>query len=306
VAELQLVEFDRARLAIEAATSIDEVKEIRDQAEALRLYMRQSQQGLEMQNQCAEIKLRAERRAGEMLADGLQHQGGRPKPLHDERVLLRDHQISEIQSHRWQQVAQVPEEAFDAYIAATRDSDTAELTTAGLLRRPDAALRSSEAVEWYTPPQYIAAVREVLGGIDLDPASSLQANKVVKAKQFCGKDSDGLTCDWPGRVFLNPPYGGASAAFATKLVQQYEAGPTSAAILLVNANSTDAGWFQPLWAYTLCFTNHRIDFVSPAGEGSGSTHGSAFVYFGEDASIFGQVFRRFGPIVQVIMEAKDG
>ncbi len=298
--ELQLVEFDRARLAIEAATSIDEVKEIRDQAEALRLYMRQSQQGLEMQNQCAEIKLRAERRAGEMLRD-------RDTELHPvSREHLLPEGIAPIQSHRWQQVAQVPEEAFDAYIAATRDSDTAELTTAGLLRRPDAALRSSEAVEWYTPPQYIAAVREVLGGIDLDPASSLQANKVVKAKQFCGKDSDGLTCDWPGRVFLNPPYGGASAAFATKLVQQYEAGPTSAAILLVNANSTDAGWFQPLWAYTLCFTNHRIDFVSPAGEGSGSTHGSAFVYFGEDASAFGQVFRRFGPIVQVIMEAKDG
>jgi len=46
------------------ATSVDEVKQIRDKAEAMRVYARQAQYTLEMQNMCAEIKLRAERRLG--------------------------------------------------------------------------------------------------------------------------------------------------------------------------------------------------------------------------------------------------
>ena len=55
-----LLNFDKARLALEQATRIDDVKEIRDQAEALRLYCRQSENSLVIQIQCAEIKLRAE------------------------------------------------------------------------------------------------------------------------------------------------------------------------------------------------------------------------------------------------------
>ncbi len=59
-----LVWFDQARQALAKAKTVDEVKEIRDKAEALRIYTRQAGEGLEMQNWCAEIKLRAERRAG--------------------------------------------------------------------------------------------------------------------------------------------------------------------------------------------------------------------------------------------------
>lgn len=53
------------------------MKLIRDKAEALRQYIRQQKGSLEMQNQCAEIKLRAERRAGEMLAQDIPHESGR-------------------------------------------------------------------------------------------------------------------------------------------------------------------------------------------------------------------------------------
>jgi hypothetical protein len=56
-----LTHFDRAKRELELAASIDEVKKIRDQAEALRQYARQQKLSLEMQNRCAEIKIRAER-----------------------------------------------------------------------------------------------------------------------------------------------------------------------------------------------------------------------------------------------------
>jgi len=60
----------------------------------------------------AEIKLRAERRAGEMLRE--QVSPGNPQFLHDERIVpLKDLGISESQSHRWQTEASLPEEDFE-------------------------------------------------------------------------------------------------------------------------------------------------------------------------------------------------
>jgi hypothetical protein len=71
-----LVLIDRAKQTLAEASSIGEVKAVIDKAEALRLYYRKATDGLEIQNRAAEIKLRAERRAGELLQEvGLQ-QGG--------------------------------------------------------------------------------------------------------------------------------------------------------------------------------------------------------------------------------------
>jgi len=63
-----LTYFNRARAALAKAIDLDEVKEIRDKAEALRIYARQAGEAAEIERQCAEIRLRAERRIGELLA----------------------------------------------------------------------------------------------------------------------------------------------------------------------------------------------------------------------------------------------
>ena len=115
--------FDQARQALAKAKTVDEVKEIRDKAEALRLYTRQAGEGLEMQNWCAEIKLRAERRAGELLRE-------RDTDLHPvSRERLLPEGISHIQSHRWQAIAELPDDAFESHIAKTKGAEK-ELTTA--------------------------------------------------------------------------------------------------------------------------------------------------------------------------------
>ena len=56
-----------AQRALEKAASLGEAKATRDKAKALRVYCRQVKSSLSIQNQCASLKLRAERKLGDML-----------------------------------------------------------------------------------------------------------------------------------------------------------------------------------------------------------------------------------------------
>lgn len=75
------------------------------------------------QNDAAEIKLRAERRLGELLAETTVKGGARHKS-HDgtyERRPTLPPDVTNSQSSRWQAVAAVPEEKFEAFIQKERD-----------------------------------------------------------------------------------------------------------------------------------------------------------------------------------------
>lgn len=171
-----------------------------------------------------------------------------------------------------------------------------------LLAAPDKAdhqqITSSESVEWYTPPQYVEAAREVMGGIDLDPATCDVANEKVKAETYYTQADDGLAKEWAGRVWMNPPYGKACAAFIAKLLQDYEAGRVQEAVILVNSNSNDTEWFRPLWDHTLCFSYGRVNFWNEEEQENGPTHGSCFVYLGKNTEAFKAAFGRFGAVVR--------
>ena len=81
--------------------------------------------------------------------------------------------------------------------------------------------------EWYTPQNILEAAAEVLGVIDLDPASSAaqQAHATVKATRYFTIADNSLEQRWRGRVFLNPPYArGWIDAFVDKMVSAYQAG----------------------------------------------------------------------------------
>lgn len=133
-----LIRFDQAISAIEKARSIDEVKDIRDKAEAAKTYAAQAGMSLEGQNMLAEIKLRAERKAGQLLQDmDRQKPGGdRRSKFHNGTMngpKLEDLGISNKQSHRWQREASVPEKIFEQHVARTKKAKK-ELTSAGVLR----------------------------------------------------------------------------------------------------------------------------------------------------------------------------
>ena len=162
------------------------------------------------------------------------------------------------------------------------------------------ALTSSASVEWYTPPEYVLAVRQVLGGdIDLDPASCAQANETVGASRIYTAQDDGLRHDWHGNIFTNPPYSGLAGKFVAHLLDQYERGHVTAAIALLNGNAHDTLWFRPLFDWPICFAG-RLHLISPDGPGTQSTYGSVFVYVGRDVNRFVDVFGAFGPVVRDI------
>ena len=158
---------------------------------------------------------------------------------------------------------------------------------------------SQESFEWYTPMKFINAVKRVLGEIDLDPASSSKANRVIKAKRFYDQTTDGLTKTWKAdTLFLNPPYCKAGNTsnqdrWTGKLLREYAAGNVKEAILLVT-NATETAWFHRLLQFPLCFIKGRINFTTPNGKHGGATKGSVFVYFGERQDLFKKVFSRFG------------
>src|SRR5436309_35031 len=119
-------------------------------------------------------------------------------------------------------------------------------------------LNSSASAEWFTLPCYIEAAREVLGAIDLDLASCEAANRIAQAKRYFTAADNGYGRKWHGRIFLNPTYGhcwadgrerkpapgkryasgiSAQGHWTKRLIEQYQAGNVTAAILLVNANT---------------------------------------------------------------------
>lgn len=150
--------------------------------------------------------------------------------------------------------------------------------------------------ERYTPALYIEKARQVLGTIDLDPASCEYAQRTVRAEHYFTIDDDGLARDWFGRVWLNPPYHRELAPkFIDKLLVERRERRIAQAIVLVN-NSTDTAWFRAAAdeCNSMCFTTGRIRFEVPNREPVLPTQGQAFLYFGLEAEIFADVFHAIG------------
>jgi hypothetical protein len=224
---------------------------------------------------------------------GNQHTGGKISGL---QSWLPAADPGHLVAHRWRKALKdlsAFERAVDA--AQERSRRICEQENLGTIRGTE----GTGEFERYTPARYIEAAREVMGGIDLDPASCAYAQKTVRAATYFTAADDGLTQEWRGRVWLNPPYHRDLApAFIAKLQDELLAGRTVEAVVLTN-NVTDTEWLQAMLdaCDACCFTKGRIRFEVPDGVPVSPTQGQAFSYFGPHACRFVDVFRSIGACV---------
>lgn len=294
---------ERASAILADCRTTDEAKGVRDQAEAIKVYLRSRRASLEAQNAAAEISLRAERRMGEILRESLQH--GRPKKGADEThlsgVRLADVGLLRKESARAQKLADVGEAEFEARIEAVKAA-AEKLTTGKVMSlRVPSAPEAFDGDEYGTPGWLIDLERELMGDIDLDPASNPRSQEIVQAKRYYTRAEDALAFerDWYGRVHLNPPYSrGAVEEFVAKLLRE----KVEQACVLVNS-STETGWYQSLveTRFPFLLFHRRIGFLGPDNAPCDQNRYAQTMFFlGCEQSQVKDIFGHLGQIVKAI------
>jgi hypothetical protein len=119
--ELGLIRYDAMCTAIAECFQVDEVKGLRDKARALEVYAAQAN-NRDAERKACEIRIRAERRAGELLKEMAvtgerQKAGGDRKKSKSNGTTLIDLGITRDQSSQWQRLAEIPTEEFEAALA---------------------------------------------------------------------------------------------------------------------------------------------------------------------------------------------
>ncbi len=178
-------------------------------------------------------------------------------------------------------------------------------------------LTSTETVNWYTPSKYIEMARQVMGSIDLDPASCDVAQSWIKADfYYCGKVYNGLDMPYYKNVWLNPPFDN-TALWCTKLYNEIAKGNVDQAIILVNSNH-GYKWYEELWRkFPVCCARERIEFLTDVNEdeikwGTAKSvqigdhrlmtkgqakRGQTFAYYGNNIEAFYNVFSPIGRVI---------
>lgn len=102
-----------------------------------------------------------------------------------------------------------------------------------------AGMFTSRTDEWATPHKTFSAL-DAEFHFDLDPCST---HENAKCERHYTKEDDGLTKDWSGhRVFCNPPYGRAIAAWTKKCSEEAKK-PGTTVVALLPAR-TDTAYFH--------------------------------------------------------------
>lgn len=296
----ELIVFrDNARNELLKIKSVEDGLKHLNKLQAIEVWVKAEKKDGELQNIVAEQKLRTQRILGVLLKQSeITGRGGDRKSTAAREVdSIEDYGLSHKQSSTFQQIASIPETKFEEFIQEKKsnvDNAVSELTTAGALRLAKGAHVSNNSGEneWYTPECYIQSARKVMGSIDLDPASTDFANKIIKAKKYFDSKSDGLKQKWFGNIWMNPPY---AQPLINDFINKLESEVYNQAIVLVN-NATETSWGQKLLELSnaVCFHNKRIRFINPENESNSPLQGQMIIYIGKNYKGFIDEFKQYG------------
>ena len=150
----------KARQALAQAKSIEDFKAVRDVGEAaIRLAKSRRDVGIEALLEAQEIVRRAERQLGEMLPEVVKKGGDRAKLR--PATSLADLGIEKTQSSRFQKIASVPGDEFEAWIEECRVGGQ-EMTQAAALRLAAASIEQVEHAEMPVHEQLSEAIEKVV------------------------------------------------------------------------------------------------------------------------------------------------
>lgn len=135
-----------------------------------------------------------------------------------------------------------------------------------------------------TPPEILEPVRELLGGIDLDPCT--EPDNPTGARAFYCLPQDGLRKSWRGArtVWCNPPYGRARIPWVERCVLE---GLERRVVLLIPSATETAPWQYAMKradSAVMLFGRLRFGIVRPTGQEETASHGSTLFGFGVDLS----------------------
>lgn len=176
---------------------------------------------------------------------------------------------------------------------------------AGLTLMPQASLgqffattaQGSAYHGWHTPAALFDRVEAVAGPFDLDPCAPSAGGSPVRARMRFTEEDDGLSLDWFGRVFVNPPYGRALSLWVSKARREAELG--AMVVGLVPAR-TDTAWWQDHVAScaSIVFLRGRLAF---GGQTVAAPFPSALVFWGADPGLMVKVRDAFAESVSVLL-----
>jgi hypothetical protein len=129
--------IDRARAALAQAETLADIGVVREIAERARRYASAAKLGRAAENHAARLRLEAERKAGELLANMDRQRRGRPgNCAHDADLplpKLPELGVTHRQASDWQVMARMPQEDFKAHVEKAQAADE-PLTTAGVVK----------------------------------------------------------------------------------------------------------------------------------------------------------------------------
>lgn len=187
---VKLVALSEARRLLAEASTVEQVKDVRNRAQALRAYVQKAQLGQQIEVEVAVLRLRAERKLGKVLlrlplakaASGNQYTGRLDRDQGNSGpIFLRDLGITHADSSRAQRVASLPDQVFENFLKIQSNTGKPP-TIAAVLRLVRGNPKPAAPVTDSAPPVVPAKAVDAMSV--RDSADAMTIRELVGSKTF--------------------------------------------------------------------------------------------------------------------------
>lgn len=258
-----LIEFNRQRKKTpgQIVNEFDELLEIETQRAKDRQGERNDIKNTSDSNETEVV--RADEKAAEKVSEDVSRASLRRGKTVKDKAESDDEpdEVQEAAKEAWDGL-QSGEESFSS--AHTKVKDAEDKATDESTESDIDVFTSDETDEWSSPREIVEPLRDAIGGFDLDPCSGAESSPFADAT-FTESD-DGLSQEWFGSVWVNPPYSNV-AEWTDKAIEAVEDGDADCIFYLCKGDSSTNWWQRGAKAATTVVAiDHRLKF----GDGENS------------------------------------